>query len=94
MHSKNRLNLLVGLILTSIVTVPTLVTVSGDLRRPSFSPQNALSWLALCSLLALGLVVSLIGLLRGVHWGHFAWSQALLSFLVLIIYVGWYRRDT
>ncbi len=91
--SKNRLNLLIGLILTNVVTLPTLVTLVGDLRRPSFSPQNAWFWLALCCLLALGLVVSLIGLLRGVHWGHFAWSQAILSFLVFINYIGWYRRE-
>ena len=35
----------------------------------------------------------MIGLMRGIHWGHFVWSQSILSFLVLVTYVGWYRRE-
>jgi hypothetical protein len=90
---KNRLNLLVGASLTCIVTLPTLTIVLGDSRQPSFSSGNAWLWLALLILLACGLAISAIGLIRKVHWGYFVWSQAILSFLVLIFYIGWYRRE-
>lgn len=88
-----RRNLIVGLILTGIVTIPTLTIVSGDIHRPSFSPENAWFWLGLCCLLAFGFAISIIGLTRQIHWGHFVWAQAVLSFLVLMIYIGWYRRE-
>lgn len=90
---KKRLNLLIGLTLTSIATLPTLMIVLDDARQPSFSPDNAWFWLALLILLACGFVISMIGLKRKVHWGYFAWSQTILSFLVLILYVGWYRKE-
>jgi hypothetical protein len=90
---KNRLNLLVGASLTCIVTLPTLAIVLGDARQPSFSSGNAWLWLALLILLACGLAISAIGLIRKVHWGYFVWSQTILAFLVLIYYIGWYRRE-
>ena len=90
---KNRLNLIVGASLTCIVTLPTLTIVLGDARQASFSSGNAWLWLALLILLACGLAISAIGLIRKVHWGFFVWSQAILSFLVLIFYTGWYRRE-
>jgi hypothetical protein len=90
---KHRLNVLVGVVLTCLVTLPTLTIVSGDARQPSFSADNAWFWLALQALLASGLAISTIGLVRKLHWGYFAWSQSVLSFLVLMIYIGWYRRE-
>jgi hypothetical protein len=92
-EKKNRLNFFVGLILTGIVTLPTLTIVLGDIRRPSFSPENAWAWLALWCFLAFGFVVSIVGLMRKVHWGHMVWAQTILSFLVLTVYIGWYRRE-
>jgi hypothetical protein len=93
MEKNNRRNLLFGLLLTGVVSLPALITVVGDSRKPSFSPENAWYWLALCCLPVLGFILSVIGLLRGIHWGHFAWSQSILSFLVMVAYVGWYRRE-
>jgi hypothetical protein len=93
LNKKNRLNLLVGVALTGIVTLPTLTIVLGDARQPSFSPDNAWAWLASLILLACGFAISTIGLMRTIHWGYFVWSQTILSFLVLILYIGWYRRE-
>lgn len=93
LDKKNRFNLLIGSVLTTLVTLPTLVFVFGDAERPSFLPNNAWLWPALWILLLCGLIISLFGLVRKVHWGYFLWSQTILSFLVLIIYVGRYRTD-
>jgi len=90
---KIRFNLFVGSVLVTLVTLPTLVIVFGEARQPSFLPNNAWLWPALLILLLSGLFVSLFGLMRKVHWGFFLWSQAILSFWVLIIYVGRYRAD-
>lgn len=90
---KYHFNLLTGSVLTILVTLPTLVIVSGDARQPSFSPANAWLWPALLVLLLCGLVISLFGLMRKLHWGYFLWSQATLSFWVLIIYLGRSRAD-
>lgn len=93
LDKKSRTNLLVGSTLTTLVTLPTLTIVFGDVKQPSFLPNNAWLWLALWMLLLGGLFVSLIGLLRKIHWGYFLWSQTMLSFWVLIIYIGQYRAD-
>lgn len=93
LDKKSRINLLIGSVLTTLVTLPTLVIVFGDAGQPSFLPINAWLWPALWILLLCGLFISIAGLLRKVHWGYFLWSQTILSFLVLIIYVGRYRTD-
>lgn len=90
---QNRINLLIGLALTTIVTLPTLTIVFGDAKQPSFSSDNAWLWLAMWTLLVCGLVISTIGLIRKVHWGYFVWSQTILSFLVLILFIGRYRSE-
>lgn len=93
LDKKNRINLLIGLVLTLLVTLPTFVIVSGDAERPSVLPINAWLWPALLVLLLCGLCISLFGLMRKVHWGFFLWSQTILSFWVMILYVGRYRAD-
>lgn len=91
MAISNRFNFLIGFGLLSIVSTQAGLIVWGDAR--SFSPQN--TWLqpALLILLACGLVASTIALTRKVHWGYCAWSQTVLSFLVLQMYIGWIRRE-
>lgn len=93
LDKKNRINLLIGSALTTLVTLPTLVIVFGDVKQPSFLPGNAWLWLAMWLLLLGGLCISMVGLIRKVHWGYFLWSQSILSFLVLILYIGRYRTD-
>jgi hypothetical protein len=90
---KNRFNLLVGLVLITLVTLPTFVIVMSDASQPTFLPVNAWLWPTLLFVLLGGWFVALFGLMRQVHWGHFLWSQTTLSFLVLVIYVGRSRTD-
>ncbi len=90
---KNCINLLIGSVLVTMVTLPTLLIVFGDARQPSFLPNNAWLWPALWILLLCGLFISMFGLIRNVHWGYFLWSQTILSLLVFVIYVGRYRSD-
>jgi hypothetical protein len=93
MNKKNLINLFVGLVLTSILTLPTLMILLADARQPSFFPDNAWLWLALLIFLVCGFVMSVIGLICKIHWGYFVWSQTILSYLVLILYLGWHRRQ-
>jgi len=91
---KSRFNLLIGLVLTTLVTWPTFeLLFAGDAKQPLFLPINAWLWPALLILLLCGLLISLFGLMRKVHWGYFLWSQTTLSFWVLIIYLGRSRAD-
>ncbi len=87
------LNMLVGLILTGVVSAPAFMLLATEFRRPAFAPTNAWFWIALLSLMAFGCAISIVGLMRRRHWGYFAWSQTALSFLVSMIYIGWYRRE-
>jgi len=85
--------MLIGLISVSVVSVPAFMLLATEFRRPAFQLANAWFWIALLGLMAFGCTVSILGLMRGRHWGHFVWSQATLSFLVSMIYIGWYRRE-
>jgi len=80
-------------VLTGIVSGLAFSLLANELRRPVFSPANAWFWLALVFVLAAGFVISTIGLLRRIPFGYFAWSQTVLSFLVTMVYLGWYRRE-
>ena len=89
----NRLNLFIGLVLTSMISVPILALLSAEFQRPAFAPDNAWLWIALLCLIPLGFAISLIGLRRRIHCGYFIWSQLIASILVSSIYIGWYRRE-
>jgi len=92
MTIRNRLNFPIGFALISAVSIPVALFVFGD--AGNFSPPNAWLQLALLLWLACGFGASTIGLTRKVHWGYCAWSQIVLSFLVLLIYIGWVRRES
>lgn len=94
LDKKNLSNLLIGSVLTILVSLPTFEFVFlDDAKQPSFLPVNAWLWPTLLILLVCGLLVALFGLMRKVHWGYFLWSQTTLSFLVFIIYLGRSRAD-
>lgn len=74
---NNRFNLIMGSVLTILVTLPTFVI--GDAKDSSFLPHNAWLWPSLLILLICGLLFSLFSLMNKVHWGFFLWSQSILS---------------
>ena len=94
---KNRLNVLVGLVLISVVSIPTLTIVHADMDQPAFGPNfapaNAWLWLGFQLLIAFGFVLATLGLVRRIHWGYCVWSQAVLSLVILLAYIGWMRRE-
>lgn len=89
----NRLNLLVGIATTGLISAFAIGLLLNEYRRPVFTPDNAWLWFSLLSLMPFGFVIALIGMLRRIGCGYFIWSQLVLSFLVSIIYIGWYRRE-
>jgi hypothetical protein len=44
-------------------------------------------------LLLCGFAIAFIGLKNKIHWGYLLWSQATLSLLVLVLYIGHFRRE-
>lgn len=86
-------NLWIGLVLIGIVSLPTYGLLSGEFRHSVFSQGNAWFAIALLCLQTAGIVVAVIGLKRGLPFGYPAWSQTVLSFLVLVTYIGWHRRE-
>lgn len=94
---RNRLNVLVGLLLISVVSIPTLTIICADMDQPTFGPNfapaNAWLWLAFQLLIVFGFGLATFGLIHRIHWGYCVWSQAVLSFLVLLAYLGWMRRE-
>ena len=94
LDKKNLINLIIGLVLTSLVTFPTFdFMYYSNSKQPSFLPVNAWLWPTLLILLLSGLLIALFGLLRKVHWGYFLWSQLTLSFWVFLLYLGRSRAD-
>ena len=89
---ENRLNLYFGLSLTILISIPPLGLLSNELRRPVFYPDNTWLWIALLGLVPLGIAVAAIGLSRRIRCFYFIWSQLVLSVIVSVAYVGWYRR--
>jgi hypothetical protein len=92
MAIRNRLNFKIGLALISTASIIPAFLISGGSRY--FSAQNSWLWLAFLLLLASGFGLSTAGLTRKMHWGYCAWSQIVLSLLVLSSYVGWVRRES
>jgi hypothetical protein len=92
MAISNRLNFLIGFGLISIVSTPAGLIVWGDTGK--FSPRNAWLQQAYLLLLVCGFVASMIGLARKAHWGYCAWSQIVLSYLLVAAYIGWIRRES
>ncbi len=64
---NNRFNLIMGSVLTILVTLPTFVI--GDAKDSSFLPHNAWLWPSLLILLICGLLFSLFSLMNKVHLG-------------------------
>lgn len=91
--SGNRVNLIVGALITALLSFVAIGLLLNEYRRPVFSAQNAWLWFALLALVPLGLVVAIVGLRRRIGCGYFIWSQTVLCFLVSMSYVGWYRRE-
>lgn len=86
-------NAILGFVLISAVSIPTLDLFIPGSDRLVFLPENQWLWPTLLALLALGYVVAAIALLRHVHWAYCAWSQLTLSYLVLALMIGWMRRE-
>ncbi|MRR51452.1 MAG: hypothetical protein EG825_11140 [Rhodocyclaceae bacterium] len=89
----NRLNLLVGIAATGLISAFAIDFLLNEYRRPAFSPDNAWLWFSLLSLIPLGFIIALLGMLRRTGCGYFIWSQLVLAFLVSLVYFGWYRRE-
>lgn len=86
-------NAILGAVLVSAVSVPTLgLFVSGS-DRLLFAAENQWLWPAYLLLLAIGTCAAAIGLMRQVHWGYCAWSQLALSYLVFAALIGRMRRE-
>ena len=89
----NRLNLLAGIVTTGLISAIAFGLLLNEYQRPVFSPENAWLWISMASLIPLGFIIALVGMLRRTGCGYFIWSQLVLSFLVSSIYIGWYRRE-
>jgi hypothetical protein len=89
----NRLNLLVGIVTTGLISVIAAGLLLNEYQRPVFAPDNAWLWLSLLLLIPFGFIIGLVGMLRRTGCGYFIWSQLVLAFLVSSIYIGWYRRE-
>jgi len=92
MAISSRLNFFIGFGVVIIVSTFVGLIVWGDTGK--FSPQNAWLQQAFLFLLACGFIASTIALARKVHWVYCAWSQIVLSLLVLLTYIGWIRRES
>lgn len=88
-----RLNLLVGVVITGLISVLTLGLLLNEYHRPAFAPGNAWLWAGMVGMVLLGFVISLLGLRRRIGCGHSIWSQLVLCFLISSVYIGWYRRE-
>ena len=86
-------NAILGGVMISGVSIPTLgLFVSGS-DRLLFAAGNQWLWPAYLLLLAVGLCAAAIGLVRHVHWAYCAWSQLTLSYLVFAALIGRMRRE-
>lgn len=83
----------VGLLLVNLVSLPTLLMMVGNHRNSTFIPSNHWLWWAFLGVLACGYTISVMALLRRVQWGYCVWLQMVLSFMVLVVYIGWWRRE-
>jgi len=93
MTRKGAVNLIVGLVLSGVVSVVPVNLLLYEANRQLFSPHNAWLWLALLFLLAIGCAASLLLLLRTIHWAYCVWAQTVLSALVSLFYLGLMRRE-
>ena len=93
MSTGNRLNLMIGVAMTGLVSCLVIGLLLNEYRRPVFAAHNAWFWFALMGLMLSGFVVAIAGLLRRIGCGYFIWSQLVLSVFVAGAYIGWYRRE-
>lgn len=93
-EKARRVNIGVGLLLVSLVSLPTLFTLIGNHRNASFIPGNHWLWWAFLVVLAFGYMLSVTALLSRIPWGYSVWFQTAISFMVLIAYIGWWKRET
>jgi hypothetical protein len=92
-EKSSRIKIGVGLLLICLVSLPTLLTMIGNHRNSTFIPGNHWLWWAFLVVLACGYTLSVTALLRHVQWGYCVWFQTVISFMVLITYIGWWRRE-
>lgn len=89
----NRLNFVVGALVTGVPSILTIGLLLNEYRRPVFAAHNTWLWFALMALVPLGFAIAIFGLLRRIGCGYFIWSQLVLCLLVSVVYIGWYRRE-
>lgn len=92
-EKPSRVKIGVGLLWVSLVSLPTLLTMIGNHRNSTFIPGNHWLWWAFLVVLVCGYILSVTALLRRVQWGYCVWFQTVISFMVLIVYIGWWRRE-
>ncbi len=92
-NAGHRLNIAIGILVTGALSFFAMSLLLGEYHRPVFSPQNTWLWLTLMTWIPLGFIVALIGLRRRINCGYFIWSQLVLCFLAISIYIGWHRRE-
>lgn len=91
--TANRLNLILGALLTGVLSLLTIGLLLNEYQRPVFAAQNAWLWFALMGLVLLGFAVAIAGMRRRIGCVYFIWSQLVLCILVSSVYIGWYRRE-
>ncbi len=92
-EKANRFGFGLGLFLISLVTMPTLMMIIGNHRNSSFSPTNHWLWWGFLLTPVCSYALSVAALRRKTGWGYCLWFQTVISFMTLIVYIGWWRRE-